>query len=241
MKISIVVPAFNEEKLLAATLRSIQDASKSFVERGWIVELVVCDNNSTDKTPDIARAAGAKVIFEPINQIARARNTGASAATGDWLIFVDADSRPTAQLFADVAPHIESGRYLAGGCTIRLDEWHLVASFVVSLWNLTSRIFHLAAGSFIFCRADAFRTVGGFNNDLFASEELDLSKRLQKEAKRRGQKMIILHKHPLETSARKMTLYSRMEYFHFFRKAIFNQRNTVTNRDACVFWYDGRR
>ena len=50
----------------------------------------------------MAAATGATVVFEPVNQIARARNTGAAAATGDWLIFVDADSRPSAELFADV-------------------------------------------------------------------------------------------------------------------------------------------
>jgi len=54
--------------------------------------MIVCDNNSTDRTAEIARAAGAIVVYEPVNQIARRRNCGAAAATGDWLIFVDADS-----------------------------------------------------------------------------------------------------------------------------------------------------
>ena len=94
MKISVIVPAFNEQKLIAQTLQSIRAASEVFAELGWESELVVCDNNSTDRTADLSREAGAKVVFEPVNQIARARNTGAAGATGDWLIFVDADSRP---------------------------------------------------------------------------------------------------------------------------------------------------
>lgn len=241
IKISIVVPAFNEEKLLAATLRSIQDALTSFTSRGWSTEIVVCDNNSTDATPIIAEAAGAKVVFEPINQIARARNTGASAATGDWLIFVDADSHPTKELFADAAQQIESGRCMAGGCIIRLDERHFVADRVTAFWNWISRICKWSAGSFIFCRTSAFREVGGFDRELFASEEIDLSKRLKKLARQRGEKIVILHKHPMLTSARKMRLYSRKEYFHFFRKAIFSPRATVTSREACKPWYDGRR
>lgn len=241
MKISIVVPAFNEEKLLGATLRSIQEASKSFTKLGWETELVVCNNNSTDRTAEIAQASGAKVIFEPVNQIARARNTGASAATGDWIIFVDADSHPTAELFADVAEQIRDGRCMAGGCVVRLDERHFLADRLTSVWNWVSRLRKWSAGSFIFCQADAFREVGGFSRDLFASEEIELSNRLKKLAKSRAQKIVILHKHPMLTSARKLRLYSRQEYFRFFRKAIFSPRATMTNREACAPWYDGRR
>jgi glycosyltransferase involved in cell wall biosynthesis len=241
IKISVVVPAFNEEMLLGATLSSIQTALASFTAIGWSTEIIVCDNNSTDATAKIAETAGAKVVFEPVNQIARARNTGANAATGDWLIFVDADSHPTAELFADVAQQIESGRCMAGGSIIRLDERHVVADRATALWNYVSRICKWSAGSFIFCRTSAFREVGGFDAELFASEEIDLSKRLKKLAKQRGEKIVILHKHPMLTSARKMRLYSRTEYFHFFRKAIFSPRATVTSREACKPWYDGRR
>jgi glycosyltransferase involved in cell wall biosynthesis len=92
LKISVVVPAFNEEKLITASLAAIRAAMTAFTDRGWAGELIVCDNNSTDRTAELARTAGATVVFEPVNQIARARNCGAAAATGDWLVFVDADS-----------------------------------------------------------------------------------------------------------------------------------------------------
>ncbi len=94
MKISIVIPAFNEERLIEDTLASVREGMAELSRRGIESELIVCDNNSTDRTAEIARAAGAKVVFEPVNQIARARNCGAAAAGGDWLIFVDADSNP---------------------------------------------------------------------------------------------------------------------------------------------------
>ena len=80
MKISVIVPAFNEEKLIAASLRSMQEAMHGFSGRGWETEIVVCDNNSTDATAALARAGGARVVFEPVNQISRARNAGAAAA-----------------------------------------------------------------------------------------------------------------------------------------------------------------
>jgi glycosyltransferase involved in cell wall biosynthesis len=241
VKISIVIPAFNEEKLLTATLRSIRDAGAAFSERGWPVEIVVCDNNSTDATPRIAREAGAVVVFEPVNQIGRARNTGAAAASGEWIVFVDADSHPSKELFADVATEIQSGRCLAGGSTVRMDKRSFVGDFGTGLWNRISRIKRWTAGSFIFCERAAFQKIGGFSQDLFASEEIDLSKRLKKLAREEEKKIVILHRHPLQTSARKLSLYSRKEYYHFFRHMIFHPRQTVKSREACQPWYDGRR
>jgi glycosyltransferase involved in cell wall biosynthesis len=241
MKISIVIPAFNEENLLGGSLAKIKVAANAFTKIGWQTELIVCDNNSTDRTAEIARAAGATVVFEPINQIARARNSGAAAAAGDWLVFVDADSHPSAELFADVAEQIKSGRCLAGGATIRLDEKHFVAGFVTRAWNVSSRTFKLLAGSFIFCETAAFRQVGGFSHELFAAEELELSKRLKQLARETGKKIVVLHRHPLVTSARKMRLYSPWDHLRFLFRAIFDTRRAMGSRESAHMWYDGRR
>jgi glycosyltransferase involved in cell wall biosynthesis len=241
VRISIIVPAFNEEKLLGASLVEMKLAAASFTQRGWEVELVVCDNNSTDRTAEIARAGGAKVVFEPFNQIGRARNTGAAAATGDWLLFVDADSHPGAPLLADVAEAIVTGKYLAGGSTVWMDERIFAADMVTRLWNHASRWRKLLAGSFIFVEAAAFRKLGGFSEKFFAAEELELSQRLKALAREAGRKIIILHKHPLKTSARKMKLYSSREMLGFTLRTIFQHRRTLTSREAAYLWYDGRR
>jgi glycosyltransferase involved in cell wall biosynthesis len=241
VKISIVIPAFNEERLLGESLAQIKAAAGAFAARGWPVELIVCDNNSTDRTAEIARAAGATVVFEPVNQIARARNSGAAAATGDWLIFVDADSHPRAELFADVAEQILSGRCLAGGAIIRLDEHHPVAELITWAWNRASRMLKLLAGSFIFVDAAAFRKIGGFSHELFVAEELELSKRLKILARETGKRIVILHHHPLLTSARKMKLYTAREHLRFLLRAVFNQRRMLTSREEAHLWYDGRR
>jgi glycosyltransferase involved in cell wall biosynthesis len=240
LKISIIVPAFNEERLLGESLANINSAAQVFTRRGWDLEIIVCDNNSTDRTAEIARSAGATVVFEPINQIARARNCGAAAATGGWLVFVDADSHPGAGLFAEVAEQINSGRCLAGGVTVRMDERHLVAGFATWLWNCASRMGRLLAGSFIFCEAAAFRKIGGFNNELFAAEELELSRRLRKLARETGRGMVILHRHPLVTSARKMRLYTMRDHLKLLVRVLFNRR-ALTRRESCTLWYDGRR
>ena len=241
MKISIVIPAFNEERLLGQSLAQIKSAATAFTKRNWDVELIVCDNNSTDRTAEIARVAGAIVVFEPINQIARARNCGALAASGDWLVFVDADSHPSAGLFADVADQILSGHCLAGGATIQIDTRDRTARAVTWLWNCASRLRKLMAGSFIFCDAAAFRKIGGFSDKLFAAEEIEFTQRLRILARATGKRIVILNRHPLLTSARKLHLYTKREHLRFLRKIIFTKGRALTSRDDAHLWYDGRR
>ncbi len=215
MKISVVIPAFNEEKLIGASLGSVRKAMAAFSEAGWESELIVCDNNSSDRTAEIALAAGAAVVFEPVNQIGRARNCGAAAATGDWLAFVDADSQPSRELFADVAAAVKTGRYIYGGSTIRMEGTHPMAYLLNGVWNWISRIKGYAAGSFIICETAAFRKIGGFDQELFAGEELKLSQELKALARANGKRGVILRGHPLVTSARKLHLYSLSEYAVF--------------------------
>jgi glycosyltransferase involved in cell wall biosynthesis len=241
MKVSVVVPAFNEERLLAQSLQSIRAAMRAFEAPPWTCELIVCDNNSTDRTAAIAAAAGAMVVFEPVNQIARARNAGAARASGEWLIFVDADSTPSPELFLDVKERIEGGGCLAGGSTISYGNMAGAAVFAIGLWNATSRMLHWAAGSFIFVDAAAFRELGGFDEELFASEELELFKRLKRMARAKGRSIAILRRHPILTSNRKLRLYGWGEFFRFTAKTILSRGRTLRRREDCAAWYDGRR
>jgi glycosyltransferase involved in cell wall biosynthesis len=241
LKVSIIIPAFNEERLIGETLRQVKVATAAFAWRAWATELIICDNNSTDRTAELARAEGATVVFEPINQIARARNCGAAAATGDWLVFIDADSHPSVELFDDVAGEMATGRCLAGGSTVKLEGHYFLGNLITQLWNGISRLGTLLAGSFIFCDARAFREVGGFNNELFAGEELDLSQRLKQLARSRKQRFVILHQHPLLTSARKMHLYTPREHLRFLVRAVFSHKRILKSREECHTWYDGRR
>ncbi len=241
LKISIVVPAFNEERLLGGTLEQIRRAAGVFAVRQWETELIVCDNNSTDGTAAVARACGARVVFEPVNQIGRARNCGAAAATGQWLVFVDADSHPSAALFEAMAGEIASGCCVAGGSTVKLEGNHRVAGLVTGLWNGLSRWKKWVAGSLLFCEASAFRELGGFSNELFATEEIELSQRLNHLARRRGSRVVILHRHPLLTSSRKLKLYSPGEHLWFLARSVWGRGRTFKNAADCAIWYDGRR
>jgi glycosyltransferase involved in cell wall biosynthesis len=239
VKLSVVIPAYNEERLLPATLQHIREGLAACARRGWQGELIVCDNNSTDRTAEIARAGGAQVVFEPVNQIARARNAGANAASGEWLLFVDADSSPSAGLFLDTLQAIGSGRCVGGGATIALPGAALAVRAWVGAWNLLSRTARWAAGSFLFCEAAAFQTIGGFSEQLYAAEEIDLSRRLK--ARFRSREFVILHRHPLLTSGRKAELYTPREHVAFLWRLLTGGRRTLRSRDACSVWYDGRR
>ena len=241
MKLSIVIPAFNEEKLLGRCLAAVAEAVSALRQRGWQQEVIVCDNNSTDRTSAIATAAGARVVFERVNQIGRARNAGAAAAAGDWLLFLDADSFPTAALFADLADAIATGRYLGGGANVVLEGHRGRAVFVARFWNLLSRLTRWAPGGFLFCEAAAFRELGGFNLDLFVSEEIDLSRRMKRLARARGKRLVILHRHPLPTSPRKLHLYTRAEHWEYTKRFLCHPFSAKRSAAACPLWYDGRR
>jgi glycosyltransferase involved in cell wall biosynthesis len=236
VKLSVIVPAFNEEKLLPGTLAAIRSALRAFDAAGWSSELIVCDNNSTDRTARLARAAGATVVFEPVNQISRARNAGAAAASGDWLLFVDADCSPSRELVRDLKHEIETGKCVAGGSTVALPGAPPSVQLAIAAWNALSRTMRWMAGSFVFCEARVFREAGGFSEALYAAEEIDLSRRL----KRRG-RVVILHRHPLVTSDRKARLYSWREHLAFFFRVVLTGGRALRRRESCSVWYDGRR
>lgn len=241
MKISVIIPAFNEEKLLPATLAALKSTLPVFHERGWETELIVCDNNSTDRTGEIARAAGAKVVFEPMNQIARARNTGVSLATGDWVLILDADSQPSRELLGDAAEAITSGRCILVGTTLQPDEIYFTSWAIYKIWNGLSRWRRWATGPFIFCETAVFRQLKGFNEKLYSSEDIDFSLRMRPLARQSGKSILILNRHPLVTSARKFKLYRWRDYLWFLTKTLFTGGRTLLDKKACYTWYDGQR
>ncbi len=238
--ISIIMPAYNEEKLIVRSLHCVKSAARVLSEFGWRHELIVVNNNSSDQTAELAGNEGAQVVFEPVNQISRARNRGAKAAKGDWLVFIDADSYPTAGLFKDMAGKILSGRYIGGGTELIFDNTSLVSHLSV-LWNMLTRITRWAAGSFVFCGRDDFNRVGGFSLDMFVSEEIHLSNALKKLGRKTGREFTIIRNHPLLSSGRKTELYTPGEWFYFLWITCRRPLKWMKNRRSCTLWYDGRR
>lgn len=194
----MIIPAFDEEAALPETLRRLNDAIEPAIK--W--ECVVCDNASTDRTAEIARRYGARVVEEPVRQIARARNTGARAARGEWLLFLDADSHPPPGLMRETLALTDQPTTLGCGSTfvVHGDRFNKLR---LERLNPVFRIFGYCGGAYLLCRADAFRAVGGFSTELFAAEEIEFLRRLKRWGRERGLRFHILHRHPVETSGRK--------------------------------------
>ncbi|MBP7635367.1 glycosyltransferase [Candidatus Ozemobacteraceae bacterium] len=205
---SIVIPAYDEEKLLPACLAAVNEAMTAV---SWPGEVVVVDNNSRDRTGEIARERGARVVFEPFNQISRARNTGARAARGKYLMFVDADTFMNGPLLAAAVEAMHVRGWCGGGATVTFDRpLNLPNRKLLELWRAISRSFGLAAGCCIFCRADAFADVGGFSEKVYASEEIWFSWRIKRWGKQRGMPFRIIPSPMIETSGRKTESHLRM-------------------------------
>lgn len=241
MHLSIVIPAFNESRLIERSLQSVADSIAANNKPDFTSETIVVDNNSTDNTAELARRAGARVVFEPVNQIGRARNAGAAQATGEWLLFLDADSLLGPELLADILRVIESETYVGCSSTLRMDGLPWWADVTLRLWTGTSVLFRWAAGALIVCRRDAFQDVGGFDQELYALDEIRLSKQLKQWGRRHGLRFSILTRHPLETSSRKISLYSGREIAGQIFRIFLLPKKTLQDKKHLSVWYDGRR
>ncbi len=175
--VSFIVPAWNEEAQLAATLTSIREAALSLTEHS---EIVVADDGSTDQTREIAERLADRTVHVSHRQIAATRNAGARVAHGDLLIFVDADTMVSPELLRAVVQAVRQGA-IGGGCLARLDEpvpfW---ARLAVLELNVYCRLFKMAYGCFLFCTREAFEAAGGFDTSLYITEEVALSRALRR-------------------------------------------------------------
>jgi glycosyltransferase involved in cell wall biosynthesis len=229
---SIIIPAFNEAAYLDGTLTSVKNAQGSLAHQ--IGEVIVVDNNSTDNTAQIAKSFGATVVFEPINQISRARNCGVKAAKGKYLIFLDADTTLSEQLLGETLKLLSTGEIAGGGTVLDYSGTKLLrVKFLIWFWNFISRFRKLAAGLYLFCLKQAWEDIGGFDETVYIAEELIFSKHLKKWAKKHNMKFRILDI-PVRTSLRKFYWFSYKTMvlnlaFGFFVKG---------NKDKCRVWYE---
>jgi glycosyltransferase involved in cell wall biosynthesis len=230
--ISFIVPAYNEEHELPATLSALHRAAS---EAGRPYEIVVVDDDSTDATAAIALAANARVVPVRCRQIAAVRNAGARAARGGVFCFVDADTRIGAAHVAEALTALASGA-AGGGARVRIDD-EIPRWARVSVWIFAKLYFaaNLGAGAFLFTTREFFERSGGFDEQYFAGEEIYFSKAL----KRLGKFNLLAE--PVVTSGRKLRIYSGRDLFRQTAQIIFGGKHTVGSRDKLGVWYDGRR
>jgi len=232
---SIIIPAYNEQSQLARTLPAIRCAMDALDQQG---ELIVVDNNSSDNTAQVARDHGAQVVFEPINQISKARNAGAKTAASNALIFIDADTTPDSALLQQAITLMLDDTAIGGGGIVAMDQpvpW--TVRLVLGFWNTVSKVSGLPAGCFFFCQRQAFELIGGFPESVYASEEIWLARKLRILGRRHGKPMTIIRTPSVITSARKTDQTFRVAgmllLFMVFPFA-------VRWRGLCGYWYKRR-
>ncbi|HUD02471.1 MAG TPA: glycosyltransferase family A protein [Candidatus Paceibacterota bacterium] len=199
MNLSIVIPAYNEERYISACLESIVQNG------GDMAEIIVVDNNSTDTTAEVARQfPNVRVVRELVKGTSSARQRGFVESTGDIIAFVDADTRMPEGWVAKVCAAFEkdpklvsiSGPYI-------YDELSVLTNFLFRvLWIWPSVPVYWCTGYMIWggnfaLRREALAAIGGFNtNIVFYGDEVDLGKRLSKVGKVRFNLSLYMYSSP---------------------------------------------
>jgi glycosyltransferase involved in cell wall biosynthesis len=204
------------------------------------VETVVCLNRCTDATESIARARGATVVHEDARNLSKIRNAAARAARGDTFVTIDADSRMSPGMLAEIRRRLDSGKVVGGGVArVYPERWSLgivctgllVAPFVFR---------HRVTCGLFWTRAQDFRAIGGFNEGLVSVEDVDFAVRLKRHGKAQGQRFGHIWREHLTTSCRKFDWFGDWFLFRhpsILRRALKGDDKEVANR----VWYEARR
>lgn len=201
MRLSIIIPTFNEEKLLPILLRSIR--SQSFTD----YEIIVADNASTDKTRQIAENHGATIVSGGLP--GKSRNAGANDARGDTLLFLDADVILTPSFLQDTLTEFDEGRYGIATCQILALSNRKVDLIMHWLYSwliiITAHIRPFAPGFCIFANRKINEFLGGFDEEIMLGEDSDYACRASKVAK-----FGVLRSHKVQTSVRRFDRDGRL-------------------------------
>jgi glycosyltransferase involved in cell wall biosynthesis len=230
--ISFIIPAHNEQAGIGRTLQAIHDSARVV---GQPYEIIVVDDASTDATAEIARQHNATVV--PVNhrQIAATRNSGARAAHGERLFFVDADTTINPRAVASALRHMDKGA-VGGGAVARFDAAApLYARLLVIWFGLWLMLAGIAGGAFMFCTREAFHAVGGFDERLFGAEDAALSWALKREGR-----FVVLWKYVLTSGRRMRGLRGLQMLATLIRMAFFP--GMLTRRSSVKkVWYESNR
>jgi glycosyltransferase involved in cell wall biosynthesis len=230
--ISFIVPAYNEETELPCTLAAIRAAASDVAQP---FEIIVVDDASTDATPEIAEQAGARVVSIHRRQIAAARNAGTRAARGEYLFFVDADTRIKQTHITEAMAALEAG-YAGGSARVLMDGFvPLWGRILLRLFSVLYFGLNLGAGAFLFTTRRNFEAIGGFDEEHFAGEEVHFSLALRK----LGRFKVL--REPIVTSGRKLRMYPAKEIVGTLFIMILGGPRMARSRTRLRLWYDGKR
>lgn len=211
MHLSVVIPAYNEELYLPETLAGV---TKALAIAGCPGEIVVVDNDSHDRTRPISESFGARVISEQEHNISRVRNTGAANASGDILIFLDADTLVPALVFKRIANTMEDENCFGGAVAVNWGELERTwMKFYLLGGKFWTTVFNMKQGAAQFCRRPVFEKLHGYDQSIFMGEDVEFYWRLSKFTQQNGGHVNFIKDLPVTTSARrfdKMNLWKTL-------------------------------
>jgi glycosyltransferase involved in cell wall biosynthesis len=175
--LSIIIPTFNEEKQLASLLETIK--SQSFTN----YEVIVADNNSTDNTIEIAKQYGALTTSGGLP--GKGRNCGADVASGQFILFLDADVRLTDPNFLrDIVAEFNTKGYGVATCQVSAISNRKIDAFMHGCYNclilLTAKFRPFAPGFCIIARREVHDIINGFDEEIMLGEDSDYVLRASK-------------------------------------------------------------
>jgi glycosyltransferase involved in cell wall biosynthesis len=206
-KVSIIIPAFNEQKYLHRTLHSVERQTFDHSD----LEVIVVDNASTDQTADVFHSFSCKssimhiLLKEPILSPGRARNTGAKRARGKVFLFLDADSSLSPQTVQRVYDGYKKGLFM-GIIRIKADPSDRIANQFFDLIHFGKNLFHLAC-HLGYCERNLFFEVGGFDPGIIHAEDLKFFTKVKKTLRKQGKDWCVIEDAPIFTSTRRMSRY----------------------------------
>lgn len=177
MKASVIIPTLNEEGRISKTIESILEKNKD-------VEILVCDGKSDDKTKETVKKYPVKFIDSPKRNTGFQRNYAASKASGDIIIFMDADTILYDNIIGSAIEEIKRGyKGVVFSVTFRdknnIDKLLLpVYNFIVKISLLTK--WPVMPGVCVAYEKDGFFRTGGFETETKTNEDNLLAKRIKK-------------------------------------------------------------
>ncbi len=214
VRLSVVIPAHNEERYVGRCIASIRKAAAAL---GEPVEIIVVCNRCTDATAQIALRQGARVVQDETRCIASVRNAGIAAARGRIIVTIDCDNRMTEGTLAEIVQLLESGRYIGGGAPLRFERYSFPLYCNDLLCRVAFRLTGLYCGIF-WAEKRTFDAIGGFVEQK-AMEDAATAKRLRAYGKQQGKRYTTLRHNHLINSTRKYDalgdwLYFRLMFQH---------------------------
>ncbi|HVF85355.1 MAG TPA: TIGR04283 family arsenosugar biosynthesis glycosyltransferase [Abditibacteriaceae bacterium] len=183
LRISAIVPALNEAENLAQLLGRLNQLPE-------VLEMVVCDGGSTDRTRHIALKYGARVVQTAANRGAQ-MNAGATVCSGEILWFLHADTFPALSSTRRIVESARETRIIGGNFRLRFAQRTSGARIVEIIARVLRRFGIYYGDSGIWVKREVFDQLGGFENwPLF--EDYDFARRLEREARRRGAQTVCI-------------------------------------------------